>query len=243
MSLLSFEDVRKSVRDGSRDVPVLDGVSLEVSDGDFLGVWGPRGSGKSTLLRIAAGLSAPEAGRVLVDGHDVAGLSADARARALRGVVGFVGSPWQAHRNRTAVEHVALAASAAGTTTGKQARSAARRALHRVEAAECADRPLDGLALGERVRVELARALARSPRLLVIDEPPVPYSPGEGEDLHALLVSLGRDRDLAVLLASGDLGLVGEADRVTTFSRGRLRETRRGGEIIAFPDRRAGAGR
>ncbi len=99
------------------------------------------------------------------------------------------------------------------------------------------------LSLGERVRVELARALVRSPRLLIVDEPPLLHSPAEGDDLYGLLRSLGSERDLAVLVASSDLDLVQGARRVMTLSRGRLRPREWPATIIAFPEQRAGSGR
>jgi lipoprotein-releasing system ATP-binding protein len=242
-ALLQFSGVGRCVWDGSRRRVVLDGVSFEVGVGDFVGVWGPRGSGKSTLLRIAAGLEVADQGRVFFDGVDLTGLSGDERARVLRDGVGFVPADWLAYRNRLACEHVALAATAGGTVTLKRARAAARRALGRVGASECCDRRMGELSLSERVRVELARGLVRSPRLLIVDEPPLLHSPGEGDDLYGLLRSLGSERDLAVLVASSDLDLVGGARRVMTLSRGRLRPRERPATIIKFPEQRAGSGR
>lgn len=221
MSLLAFEGVRKCYPDGSRAHVVLDDVSFEIETGDTVGVWGPRHSGKSTLLRIAAGIQTPDDDKIFFDGLDVTRLRADKRVRALRNEIGFVSANWR-HYNRLAGKHVAFAATADGRTTFKRAQAMARRALKQVDVLECADRHLDGLSMGERIRVELARALVRKPRLLIVDEPPPLHNPHEGDNLYDLLVSLGNDADRALLLASGDATLVQQTQRMMHLSRGRL---------------------
>jgi ABC-type lipoprotein export system ATPase subunit len=222
VSLLSFRGVRKSYPDGQREHVVLEDVSFTIEAGEFVGVWGPRRSGKSTLLRIAAGVEIPDAGEVFYDGREITRLSADQRTRALRDEVGYFEARWSAQQNRHAIEHVAFAARADPHTTRRGARSMARRALQRVEMLECAERTLDSLSLGERVRVQLARALVRDPRLLLIDEPPPLHNPREGDDLYDLLKSLGDEPDRTVLIACGDVALVQQTQHMMSLSRGSL---------------------
>jgi ABC-type lipoprotein export system ATPase subunit len=222
VSLLSFRDVRKSYPDGQRKHVVLDGVSLAIEPGEFVGVWGSRRSGKSTLLRIAAGVETPDSGEVFFDGREMTRLSGDQRTKALREEVGFVAASWSAHHNRQAIEHVAFAARADGRTTRRGSRAMARRALQRVEMLDCAERTLDSLSLGERVRVQVARGLVREPRLLLIDEPPPLHSPREGDDLYDLLKTLGDEPDRTVLIACGDIALVQQTQKMMSLSRGTL---------------------
>jgi putative ABC transport system ATP-binding protein len=237
MVLLSFRDVCMGFRDGSRELVVLDSVSFEVGVGEFVGVWGARRAGKSTLLRIASGCESPDAGCVCFEGLELAGLKVDERLSRLRDAVGFaVGIPL-VFRGRSALEHVAIAATADGRTTSRRARGLARRVLARVGVLEYAERRVDRLSLGERFRVELARSLVRDPRLLVVDEPPLLHSPREGNDLYELLKSIADEPDRAVLLASSDLALVGQAERVMTLSRGRLRSRERSATVLPFPER------
>jgi predicted ABC-type transport system involved in lysophospholipase L1 biosynthesis ATPase subunit len=239
MALLSFRDVCMGSRDGARELVVLDAVSFEVGVGEFVGVWGGRRSGKSTLLRIASGCESPDSGHVCFEGLELAGVRVDEQLSRLRDVVGFaVGIPL-VFRGRLALEHVAIAATANGKTTSRQARWLARRVLARVGVLEYAEQRVDHLSLGERFRVELARALVRDPQLLVVDEPPLLHSPREGNDLYGLLKSLADEPGRALLLASSDLALVGQAERVMTLSRGRLRSSERDATILPFPERRA----
>lgn len=236
MTLLSLRGVCKRYPDGARDeVVVLDGVSLDVDEGDFVGVWGARRSGKSTLLRIAAGMEAPEEGAVVFDGVDVSALSVNKRIEALRAGVGFAAPDWRPHRRELVVERVAWPAMSGGHIAKREARARAQRMLERVDMLASAYKQTSSLSLGELVRVGLARALVRGPRLLLVDEPPVLASPNEGRDLYRLLRSLGEERDLAVVLASEDADLVGKARRLMAISRGRLRCTEERGAVVAFP--------
>ncbi len=237
MPLLEVTDLCKRYPDGSREFVVLDDASFEIFEDDFVGLWGPRRAGKSTLLRILAGLEAPDRGSVRFDDVELTELAPDARVRLLRNQLALASFGWQTHRNRSVCEHVALAACADNRTTGRSARVLARRALHRLSVVECAERPLDRLSLDEQIRVELARAIVRGPRLLLIDDPPVLQSPTENTELHQLLRSLGEEPGLAVMLSACDTAPIQHAQRMMALGRGRLRTMDVPGTVLPFPDR------
>jgi predicted ABC-type transport system involved in lysophospholipase L1 biosynthesis ATPase subunit len=205
MTLLSLTQVTRRYGDGRREVAVLDRVCMEVDAGDFVGVWGPRRSGKSTLLRVAAGIESPNAGAVCFDGHLLTRMGAGERARILRmNGIAHVSGEWHPQLSQPAVDSVAMPL-LGDRTSLHDARKAARRVLERVGAGEYADVWTGRLSQGERIRVALARALVREPRLLLIDEPAVSPSPVECGELYALLRSLAQGSELAVLIASEDL--------------------------------------
>jgi predicted ABC-type transport system involved in lysophospholipase L1 biosynthesis ATPase subunit len=237
MALLEVADLSKRYPDGSRELVVLDGVSFEVDENDFVGLWGLRRSGKSTLLRVVAGLEPPDAGSVRLDGVELIGLGQDARVRLLRKSVALAAFGLWTHRNRLVHEHVAVAASADARVTGKGARVMARRALNRLDVLDCAERRLDQLSFEEQIRVELARAIVRSPRLLLIDDPPALQSPREDSQLRELVTSLGDEIGCAVLVTSSDVGVVQRARRMMALGRGRLRTMDEPGVVVRFPDR------
>ncbi len=239
MTLLSLSQVTRRYGDGRRDVAVLDRVCMEVDAGDFLGIWGPRRSGKTTLLRVAAGIEAPNAGAVCFDGHVLTSMGAGERARLLRaGGIAHVCGDWRPQLSQLAVDSVAMPL-LSDRIAMRDARPLARRALEKVDAGGCADVWTSRLSQGERIRVALARAIVREPRLLLVDEPAVSPSPLECGELYALLRSLARDRSLAVVVASEDLEPLEGARRVMSISNGELRSMDRAGVVLAFPERRA----
>jgi putative ABC transport system ATP-binding protein len=237
MSLLSLEGVCKRYLDGRREIAVLDDVSFEVEERDFVGIWGRRRSGKSTLLQVAAGREFPDEGSVSFDGEDIAGMSSNGRARLRRhGGIGLLSPDWRPGRNRPVVEHVALPLLSEGLSL-HQARAPAWGALQRVGIAGYAHLPTDRLSQGERIRVALAQILVREPRVLFIDEPAVLLRPSEGVELYELLHSLGRGSSLAVVIASEDVAPLRKAQRMFSIDSGRLRAMDRPGTLVQFRER------
>lgn len=242
MSLLSLERVTKRDRDGRRSFAVLDEVSIEIEAGDFIGLWGPRRSGKSTLLRILAGMEAPDSGVVRFDGHALSELSAVRRAELLRSEgIALVKPAGDTSTNRIAVEEVLLPLLPAGWSR-RQAAPRARRMLQELGVAECADMRLSQLTLSERIRVALAGALIREPRVLLVDEPAVLSSLREAIDLQMLLRLLGDRREGALIVASEELDPLQGARRMCSISQGELRFMDSGGVVLPFPEPRPGRG-
>jgi nitrate/nitrite transport system ATP-binding protein len=163
MPLLELRAVGKSYPTPRGPHPVLAGIDLVADEGEFVAIVGPSGSGKSTLIALIAGLVAPDAGRILLDGEPVTAPGPD------RGVVfqNYSLLPWM-----TARDNVALAV-AAGTPGLPAAEQHARAAdlLRRVGLGDAARKRPAELSGGMRQRVAVARALAVNPRLLLLDEP------------------------------------------------------------------------
>ncbi len=175
--LLRFEQVSKSYPDGRQLVSVFERVSFEVHDGEHVGIFGSRRAGKSTLLRLAAGIEAPDTGRIVFEGRDIAKLPALQHDRLLRDRIGLLASEgWRPAKGERVVDHVALPLVSDGATM-HEARRRARQTLHWAGATRYADELAVSLAVGERMRVMLARALVRKPRLLLVDEPAAVPSP------------------------------------------------------------------
>jgi predicted ABC-type transport system involved in lysophospholipase L1 biosynthesis ATPase subunit len=235
MTLLSLSQVTKRYPRGREQLIVMNEVSLEIDEGDYIGLWGTRRSGKSTLLRVLAGLEQPDAGSVCWKGRVVAQMPAGERARLLRsGGIGLASTDWRPQPNHRALEHVALPL-LSDRSSLRGAKIQARAALDRVQAGYCADLWTHRLSLGELMRVALARALVRNPRLLLVDEPAVLPSPTESEELYALLRDLGRTAELAVLVASEDLNVVQTAPRMLSIAEGRLRTMDSSAVVLPFP--------
>jgi len=188
---------------------VLHEVDLEVHPGEFVAIVGRSGCGKSTLLRLLAGLEAPSAGRIALDGRD----GADAARAPLR--VMFQDArllPW-----RRVLDNVALG------LEGRDARERAREALAQVGLAERARDWPAVLSGGQRQRVALARALVHAPRLLLLDEPLGALDALTRIEMHRLIESLWQTHRFTALLVTHDVQeAVALADRVILIEDGRI---------------------
>ncbi len=241
MTVLAFRDVTKRFRDGMREVAVLDRVSFELYAGETLGVLASRGAGKTTLLRIAAGLQTPDEGEVCWQGRDLAGMSADERARARRhGGIALARGDWRAGDSMVAVEHVAMPLYSEGLSM-RRAEACAWRVLETVQATGLGYTPTGRLGLTERVRVELARAIVREPALLLVDEPAVLPQPRDAQAFHALIHSLPKQLGLSLLIASEEVTALRGAGRVMSLDNGRMHSTDSRRKVISFPERRGAA--
>ncbi len=240
--LLSLQNVSKRFPDGSREIIVLDRVSLEIDAGASVGVYGPRRSGKSTLLRLAAGIALPDTGAIRFEGRDVARMSARERGRLLRGAIAFMSAAdWRATPGESVVDHVATSLGSAGLTM-REARRRAIRALDQVEIGVAGAAELTAsLSLTERARVMLARALAREPRLLVLDEPALLPSLGERDRFFALLRSATRERGIALLMASEEMVALQGVGVMMSICDGELLSTEQQGNVVQLPGRRRAA--
>ena len=186
-------------------------ASLSVADGEFVAIVGPTGCGKSTLLNVAAGLLAPAAGAVTIDGTPLTGRNAKAgylfQSDAL--------FPW-----KTALENVAIGIEVAGTAAA-QARERATQWLARVGLSGFAARYPHMLSGGQRKRVALAQVLIRDPKILLMDEPFGPLDAQTREIMGNLLLELWSAQRKAVLFVTHDLEeAIALADRVVVMSAG-----------------------
>lgn len=215
--LLLAESIARGFGEGEGRIELFSGLSLELAAGEATAVVGPSGCGKSTLLHLLAGLDRPDAGRVLVEGRDWAGLAPEAKARWRGESVGFV---FQLHHllpELTAEENVALPLLIAGTADAP-ARAAARELLSRVgldRQAASLPRVLSG---GERQRVAIARAVVRRPRLLLCDEPTGSLDAAHAAEVLDLLLGTARERAGALLLVTHDPGVAARCRTVLTLT-------------------------
>jgi len=214
MSLLEVRDLAKSFA-GLR---ALRGVSLTVEEGDFLGIIGPNGAGKTTLFSVIAGQIPPTSGRVFFDSTDVTGLRADRVAR-----LGLVRT-FQLMRpfeSMTVLDNVAVAAHAHHRRR-RAARDAAAEVIARVGLEPWRDRPAGVLPTAGLKRLELARALALRPRLLLLDEVLAGLVPTERAPLIDLLRSLRAQGITIVFIEHIMAAVMALSDRVLVLHEGQV---------------------
>lgn len=226
--LLSVRDIQLSFG----GVRALDGPSLDVSDGEVVGLIGPNGAGKTSLFNCISGLYRPQQGSIRVAGEEIIG-----RPRHRVAALG-VGRTFQnvgLLASQTVLENV-LAGTYHLTTAGywatalalpsvaraeRERRNDARELLSSLGLESVADTPVGALPFGTQKRVELARALAAHPRLLLVDEPANGLIHSEVHELAETLRSLAKERGAAVLLVEHHMALVmSVCDRVVVLNFG-----------------------
>lgn len=222
MNVLAVEGLRK--RFGG--VRAVDEVSFALAAADVVALIGPNGAGKSTLFNVIDGQLAADAGHVRYLGQPLDRLSTAARTRL---GVGRTFQVAQAFGSMTALQNaqVAVAAGVAPLSIGaplwRRHVDAAGALLEQVGLAARAGQPASMLAYGDLKRLELALALATTPRLLLMDEPTAGMAPGERTALMRLVVGLAAARNMAVLFTEHSMDVVfGFARRVLVLSAGRL---------------------
>jgi ABC-type lipoprotein export system ATPase subunit/bifunctional DNA-binding transcriptional regulator/antitoxin component of YhaV-PrlF toxin-antitoxin module len=221
-AFISASGLVKIFKVADLEVVALQGLDLEISQGEFVALVGPSGSGKSTLMSALGGLDRPSAGRLIVDGHDLLTFSANDLTEYRRKQVGFV---WQqTTRNLlpylTARENIELLAAMAGQNS-KARRTWADELLAAVGASDFAQRRPPQLSGGQQQRVALACALANRPTILLGDEPTGEVDWPTAQLILALLRDLRDTYGLTVVMVTHDPRVAALADRVVAIRDGR----------------------
>lgn len=213
-TMIEVQGLRKSIRNGSRTVDILKGISFTVARGQFVAIMGSSGSGKSTLLGLLAGLDTPTAGDVHLNGTSISYLPEDKLAKVRGKTVGFVFQSYQLVPTLTALENVLLPYEL-NAENGDPAEGQ-RRARELLESVGLSDRldhyPVQ-LSGGEQQRVALARAFILQPPIVLADEPTGNLDTTNGALVLELLLHLNRARGTTLVLVTHDPVLAGYADR------------------------------
>jgi branched-chain amino acid transport system ATP-binding protein len=209
-------------------VTALDGVSFTAEEGQILGLFGPNGAGKSTCLHCLSGFVTPDSGRIIFDGREITG---EAPHRLARAGIARTFQMARSFRKLTAVDNVAVAlgqrrfprlGAALGAWRGAATRRRALALLERVGLAADADRPADQLPLARLKHLEVARALALGPRLVLLDEPLGGLSAEEVDVACELIASLRAEGLTVVLVEHQMRTAMGLADRAVVLDHGAL---------------------
>jgi ABC-type lipoprotein export system ATPase subunit len=217
VAVLQAHGITKSVGSGRARKSVLDGVSLEVQAGEVVAVLGRSGSGKSTLLHLLGGLDSPDAGRIVLAGHELTGQRPRALARLRLHHVGFVFQSFHLIEELSGEENVLLPARLPGARRGGERRG--RALIAELGLAQIAHRRPHELSGGEQQRLAIARALVGDPELVLADEPTGNLDHDNGA---AVLAMLRRLEGRAVVLVTHEPEAAAIADRVLRLDDGQL---------------------
>jgi putative ABC transport system ATP-binding protein len=236
--------VKKDYQKGRGVVAALQGVDLEIDDGEWLAIQGPTGHGKSTLLQMLGGLDRPTSGNIQFGagtGYDLATMPESRVTKVRAESIGFIFQTFNLVPTLSAQENVEAALVPLGVPAA-QRRARAAQALADVGLGDRVRHLPSELSGGQQQRVAIARALVKQPQVLLADEPTGNLDEGTRDDIIGLLEKLWRDHRLTLVLVTHDSTIARRAQRLGLMENGRLsikQDTRRAG---AAADRAGPAG-
>ncbi len=220
-ALIEVQNLSKSYRRDSLEIPVLRNISLNVQEGEFIAFMGPSGSGKTTLLNLIAGIDRPSEGRILIAGVDVTQLTETELAAWRSRNVGFIFQFYNLIPVLTALENVELPLILTPLSK-KQRRAHAETALEVVGLAERMYHYPRQLSGGQEQRVAIARAIATDPAILVADEPTGDLDKVSAEEVLDLMDRLNRELNKTILMVTHDPRAAERARSVRHLEKGEL---------------------
>jgi len=219
--IVQIRGLSKAYRRDSMEIPVLRDITLEVPEGEFLGLMGPSGSGKTTLLNLIAGIDRPDSGTVTVAGTDVTKLSESQLARWRASHIGFVFQFYNLIPVLTAFENVELPLLLTPLSKGER-RKHVETALTLVGLADRIHHYPRQLSGGQEQRVAIARAIATDPTILVADEPTGDLDRKSAEEVLTLLERLNQEFKKTIVMVTHDPHAAERAHLVRHLDKGEL---------------------
>ena len=219
-ALIDLENVSRTYRIGTVDVPALVDASLRIREGEFVAIVGPSGSGKSTMMNILGCLDRPTSGRYLFDRVPVGDLNDDQLAVLRSRSIGFVFQNYSLLPRTTALDNVAAPLRYQGVRRAERL-ARARGALERVGLADRLNHEPSELSGGQQQRVAVARALVTEPRMILADEPTGNLDSRSGADVMALLDEI-HETGRTVVLITHEATVARAAQRTVELMDGRI---------------------
>ena len=220
-TLIEIRNLRKTYREGDRTLRVLDGVSLDICQGEFLALLGASGSGKSTLLNLLSGIDKADSGSIVIDGTDISRLNDTRLTLFRRGRIGIVFQFFNLIPTLTVLENITLPKELGGARRAS-VEPGGRDLLRQVGLASRADAYPDKLSGGEQQRVAIARALLHEPAIVFADEPTGNLDEDTGAQVLQLLLELTCSAGKTLVMATHSPEIGNSADRVCRIHDGRL---------------------
>ncbi len=218
--MIQLRDIYKIYGDGEGEIRALDGVSLDITEGEFVAIVGQSGSGKSTCMNIIGCLDVPTSGTYLLNGIDVSTMKDDELAAIRNKMVGFIFQQYNLIPKLSVKENVELPLIYRGMPA-KERSTRVMEALELVGLKDRAGKMPSMLSGGQQQRVSIARALAGNPSLLLADEPTGALDSKTGREVLEFLKKLNDDGNTIVMITH-DNGIAQEAKRIVRIQDGKI---------------------
>lgn len=221
MALIEIRNLTKHYRKGSGTLTPLDGVSLDVQQGEFVSLMGASGTGKSTLLNLIASIDTPDSGAILIDGVDITQLSRTRLANWRAANMGYIFQTHNLVPVLTAYENIELPLLLLPLSR-KERRKRVEVALQAVDLLDRADHYPRQLSGGQEQRVGIARAIVAHPKVVVADEPTGDLDADTSDQILDLLRSLNHQLEVTLLMVTHDADAAQVADKQYRLDHGKL---------------------
>ena len=219
MSILETKDLRKIYGSGDTEVRALDGVNLQIENGEFVAIVGTSGSGKSTLLHMLGGLDRPTDGKVFVDGKDIFSLKEEALTIFRRRKIGFVFQSYNLVPVLNVYENIVLPIELDG---GKVNKEFVQRIVQTLGLDGRLDALPSQLSGGQQQRVAIARALAAAPAIILADEPTGNLDSRTSQDVLSLLKVTSQKFSQTIVMITHNEEIAQMADRIIRIEDGKI---------------------
>ncbi len=221
MAWVDVKDVRKVYRRDTVEIPVLDGLSLAIEEGEFVALMGPSGSGKTTLLNLIGGIDQPTSGSIQVAGTELSRMRGAALAKWRSHTIGYIFQLYNLMPVLTALQNVELPLLLA-KMSGAERRKRATFALELVGLGDRLGHYPRQLSGGQEQRVAIARAIVSDPKVLLADEPTGDLDRKSGEEVLALLERLNTEFKKTIVMVTHDPHAAEKAHRMVHLDKGVL---------------------
>ena len=219
--IIKLENVWKIYQLGKVELPVLRGISLEITPGVFVVILGPSGSGKSTLLNMIGCLDLPTKGSVFLAGRDISKMSEDELAQVRGEKIGFIFQQFNLLPNLSALENVMMPM----IFQGKPEPEREKRAKYLLNSLELGDRishrPAE-LSGGEQQRIAIARSLINNPEIIVADEPTGNLDSTTGRKIMEILIDLHKNKGKTIIVVTHDPTIANYSNQIIRIKDGQL---------------------
>jgi putative ABC transport system ATP-binding protein len=216
--MIRLQEITKVYPMGKRELTVLNGVNLNIGQGEMVAIMGPSGSGKSTLLNLIGCLDIPTSGSYYLEGKEVSRLGRGELARIRSQKVGFVFQTFNLLPRLSALANVELGLRYAGGSDRKRA----MEALTKVGLSDRVKHRPTELSGGEQQRVAIARALAKNPPLILADEPTGNLDSRSGEEVISILTSLHAEQGITLVMITHDVNIARHCQRIVHLKDGQV---------------------
>ena len=223
MALVEIENLSKHYHKGGQTIKPLDGVTLDIEQGEFISLMGASGTGKSTLLNVIASIDKPDEGSVLIDGTDITKLSRTQLAKWRAANIGYIFQTHNLIPVLTAYENIEMPLLLLPMNRGER-RKRIEIALGAVDLLDRADHYPRQMSGGQEQRAGIARAIVANPKVVVADEPTGDLDPVTSEQILVLLRRLNQELNTTLLMVTHDAEAAMVADRQFKLIAGKLVE-------------------